>query len=81
MRHIPVLLTEVIAALNLAPGASVIDGTLGDAGHAEVMLEQIAPNGRLLGLDADPESLLRAKHFLHLFGDQFVGVRENFRNM
>ncbi len=78
MRHIPVLLQETLDALNLKPGMKVVDGTLGDAGHAQALLQKIGPNGKLLGIDADPEALLRAKDFLSDFENQTVLVRENF---
>lgn len=78
MRHAPVLLSEVIDSLQLKPGMNVVDCTLGDAGHSEAMLEQTSPDGRLLGLDADPESLLRAKQYLYRFGGRAVFIRDNF---
>lgn len=81
MRHIPVLLNEVLEGLNLKKGDKVIDCTLGDGGHSEIILDIIGPRGKLLGLDADPESLLRAKRFLYRFEDQVVFVRENFTNL
>lgn len=78
MRHTPVLLREIIEALHLAPGKHVIDCTLGDAGHAEAILEATAPNGMLLGIDADPEAILRAKKFLYPYQNRAVLVRSNF---
>jgi 16S rRNA (cytosine1402-N4)-methyltransferase len=77
MRHVPVLLGEVIESLQLKPGMNVIDGTLGDGGHSEKILEATAPNGKVLGIDADPESLLRAKQFLYAFGPRVIFVRDN----
>ncbi len=77
-RHIPVLLAEVMSSLQLQPGMKVIDCTLGDAGHSEAILEKIFPGGHLLGLDADPESLLRAKQYLYRFGEAVTYVRDNF---
>lgn len=78
MRHIPVLSTEVLETLALQPNANVIDGTLGDGGHSEAILEKTKPDGKLLGIDADPESLLRAKQNLYRFGDRVKYVRSNF---
>jgi len=78
MRHIPVLLKEVINSLQLKPGMNIVDCTLGDAGHSEKILKEISPNGKLLGIDADPESLLRAKKFLHQFEQRIILVRDNF---
>lgn len=81
MKHVPVLLNETIDLLNLKTGDNVIDCTLGDAGHSEAMLEKISPNGKLLGIDADPESVLRAKQYLYRFGDRVKFERENFRRL
>jgi 16S rRNA (cytosine1402-N4)-methyltransferase len=71
----------VIDVLQLKPGMHVIDGTLGDAGHAEKILEKIGPNGSLLGIDADVEAILRAKQYLYNFGDRVIFVRDNFANL
>lgn len=81
MRHVPVLLNETIDLLNLKPGDKVIDGTLGDAGHSEAMLEKISPDGKLLGIDADPESVLRAKQYLYRFQERVKFERDNFENI
>ncbi len=78
MRHVPVLLNEVINTLELKPGMRVIDCTLGDAGHSEKILENIGVEGRLLGIDADPEAILRAKQYLEKFSNQIILVRGNF---
>jgi len=79
-RHIPVLLNEVMESLSLKKGDIVIDCTLGDAGHAEKILEKIVP-GKLVGIDNDLEAVLRAKRFLYRFEDNFVAVRDNFVNL
>jgi len=81
MRHVPVLLNEVIESLNLQPGMNVIDCTLGDAGHAEKILEKIGLSGKLLGIDADVEAILRAKQYLYNFGERAIFVRDNFANL
>lgn len=78
MRHVPVLQSEVIEYLKLESGMNVIDCTLGDGGHSEKILEKTAPEGKLLGIDVDPESLLRAKQFLYRFEKRVTFVRENF---
>ncbi|MEK7213445.1 MAG: 16S rRNA (cytosine(1402)-N(4))-methyltransferase RsmH, partial [Patescibacteria group bacterium] len=81
MRHIPVLLNEVIDSLQLKPGMNIIDCTLGDAGHSEAILDKTAPDGRLLGLDADVESVLRAKRNLYRYEDRVTFVHDNFLNL
>lgn len=59
-RHVPVLLREVIRALDLAPGQIVVDGTLGAAGHSRQIVKRIGPEGTLIGLDRDPLMLALA---------------------
>lgn len=81
MRHVPVLLNEVIEGLNLKPNTNIVDCTLGDGGHSEAILAKIGPKGRLLGIDADPESLLRAKQHLYGFASRTVFVRDNFSKL
>ena len=59
LRHKPVLLKETLQALGLKAGEIVVDGTLGSAGHAKQMVEQVGPSGKLIGLDQDPVSIKR----------------------
>ncbi|MFY9492934.1 MAG: 16S rRNA (cytosine(1402)-N(4))-methyltransferase RsmH [Minisyncoccia bacterium] len=55
LAHTPVLLQEVIHYLNPRPGENFIDATFGGGGHAREILKRIAPDGKLLGIDWDPE--------------------------
>lgn len=81
MRHVPVLLGEVLELLQLKPGMIIVDGTLGDGGHAEAILERVGPTGHLIGMDRDPEALLRAKQYLYRFGNQVTYVRDTFERI
>ena len=56
-RHIPVLLPIVLEALQANKGGNFIDCTVNGGGHAEGILSQSTPTGRLLGLDLDPHAL------------------------
>ncbi len=55
--HQPVLLREVINALELEPGLIVVDGTVGAGGHSRKILDRIGETGTLIGLDRDPMML------------------------
>jgi len=79
--HVPVLLNEVLEHLAPKPGQTFIDGTLGDGGHAEEILERIAPNGVLLGIDLDQGAINRARVRLARFGDCFITERGNYRDI
>jgi len=81
MRHVPVLLNEVLDSLQLKSGMKVIDCTLGDGGHTEKFLEKIDTTGKVMGIDADPEAILQAKQYLYNFENQVVFIRDNFRNL
>lgn len=80
--HLPVLVDEVIEMLAPAPGSLHIDATLGGGGHTERILEAANPDGRLLGLDADPAAIARIEARLRpRFGDRLVLRQANFREL
>ncbi len=55
--HTPVLLDEVLAALNIQPAGRYLDATLGRAGHTRSILQKLDVQGRVLGIDRDPEAI------------------------
>jgi 16S rRNA (cytosine1402-N4)-methyltransferase len=80
--HLPVLVDEVIEMLAPAAGSLHIDATLGGGGHTERILEAAKPDGRLLGLDADPAAIARVEARLRpQFGDRLVLRQANFREL
>lgn len=79
--HQSVLLTESLALLAPAPGATLVDATLGPGGHAEALLDATGPDGRILGIDRDPAAVAFAKRRLARFGDRFVGVTGDHRDV
>lgn len=81
MPHIPVLLRPTLNLLALPTGAKVVDGTLGEGGHAREILEAVGLNGKLLGIDADSENIGRARENLKKFGQQIIFVNDNFANL
>jgi 16S rRNA (cytosine1402-N4)-methyltransferase len=58
--HRSVLLREVVSWLAPGPNAIVVDGTVGAGGHASALAKLLGPEGRLIGLDRDPEMLALA---------------------
>ena len=64
MQHIPVLLNEALNILDPQPGDTVLDVTLGLAGHAKEFCNRITESGTLIGLDADSENVELAKRGL-----------------
>lgn len=79
--HKPVLLHETIALLAPAPGKILCDGTVGAGGHAARWLEATSPNGKVLGLDKDPEMLPRAQERLSPFSSRFQLVNGAYSQM
>ncbi len=79
--HKPVMLGEVLSLLNLKAGMTVIDATVGMGGHAQAIVEKIAPRGRLVCIDKDEESLSMAREKLSCFSSQCVFVQSDFRNL
>ena len=79
--HIPVLLNEVLEYLNLQPNQNFIDATVGDGGHAKAILKKTAPNGKLIAIDRDADSISRARDNLKEFKDRIIFVNNSFRNV
>ncbi len=69
---------EVLELLQPKSGGIYLDGTLGGAGHARLILERSNPDGRLVGLDRDPGALRKAAEVLAPFGDRVVLRHRNF---
>jgi 16S rRNA (cytosine1402-N4)-methyltransferase len=79
--HIPVLYDRVLAGLRIRPGGLYIDATVGAGGHAAGILSASAPDGRLLGLDTDPDAISFARQALGPFGNRVLLRAENFRHL
>ena len=60
-RHVPVLLNEAIELLRVRPGATVVDCTLGLAGHSSAIARLLGAEGHLIGFDRDPAALELAR--------------------
>ena len=59
-KHLPVLLDEVLENLVLKSDGIYVDATFGRGGHAQAILNQLGPKGRLLAFDKDPEAVAHA---------------------
>jgi 16S rRNA (cytosine1402-N4)-methyltransferase len=59
--HTPVLLPQVLAALNIRKSGTYMDATFGRGGHAGAILQNLIANGRLLCLDRDPVAVADAR--------------------
>ena len=77
-QHRPVLLEQVLAALDVRAGDVVVDCTAGWAGHSCELLRRAGPTGRLVALDLDAENLPRARQRLEEVGFPFSVHHGNF---
>ncbi len=75
--HLPVLLEEAVAGLNIRPGGIYVDGTLGFAGHSSEIAKRLT-TGRLIGIDRDETALKAAGERLAPFGDRVTLIKSNF---
>lgn len=57
IKHLPVMVKEVIEVLSPRPGGIYIDATIGPGGHTIEILRHIGPEGRIIGIDRDMETL------------------------
>jgi len=78
--HKSVLLQETLEYLNCNKKSVVLDCTVGCAGHAIEILKIISPKGRLIGIDADKDTLKEAEKKLKIFNGSFKLFHENFVN-
>ncbi len=68
-KHIPVMLQEVLAALNPQKGELYVDATFGNGGYTRAMLE--AANCKVIALDRDPTVRIRANEIKNMYGERF----------
>ncbi len=76
--HTTVLRDEVVSYLAPQAGGVYCDGTLGGGGHTRAILERSHPDGRVIGLDRDPDALAAARTQLAELGDRVVTVHGCF---
>ncbi len=80
LRHIPVMLGEVVEGLSVQAGGRYLDGTFGRGGHARAVLSRLGPQGRLLLMDRDPTAIAAAQ--AEFAGDRRVSIRHgNFSSL
>jgi 16S rRNA (cytosine1402-N4)-methyltransferase len=79
--HKPVMVGEVLAALNAKPGGRYADGTVGGGGHAAAMLGASSPTGWLYGCDRDGAAIEAAGRHLAQFAGRFELRRGAFEEL
>ncbi len=82
--HISIMVKEIIDFLQIKPGQSGLDATLGYGGHTKAMLECLKGDGHIYGLDVDPiESEKTEKRLRDLGYDEKIFTKKliNFANI
>ncbi len=79
--HLPVLLNEVLKYFNPQPDENFVDATIGDGGHGLAILEHTAPNGKLIAIDRDIDSIVRAQSNLKEFENRVLFINDSFGNI
>lgn len=82
--HISIMVKEILDFLEIKPGQTGLDATLGYGGHTRAMLEKLEGNGHIYALDVDPiESEKTKKRLNDLgYGDDILTVRlQNFADI
>tara|TARA_B100000953_G_scaffold96769_1_gene79314 strand:- start:577 stop:1557 length:981 start_codon:yes stop_codon:yes gene_type:complete len=80
-RHESVLEREILQYLNLKEDSLIVDGTLGDGGHAELILKNTGPDLRIFGIDRDMQAIKRAEERLAPFRNRVTLVHGNFSDI
>ncbi|MFV0367718.1 MAG: 16S rRNA (cytosine(1402)-N(4))-methyltransferase RsmH [Hyphomicrobiaceae bacterium] len=75
-RHIPVLLSEVLAALEPQAGHHIIDGTFGAGGYTQAILDRA--ECAVLALDRDPTAIARGAPLVEQFGPRLKLLQTTF---
>ena len=78
--HIPVLLHETIAALQIKPSGIYADGTAGGAGHACEIAKRLRDGGRYYGFDRDAEAVEAARKRLAPYKDHIRVFHANYED-
>ena len=72
--HQPVMLNECLEGLNIQKNGIYVDVTFGGGGHSNAILEQLGPEGKLIGFDQDPDARKNIPN-----DDRFIFLDQNFQ--
>lgn len=78
VRHIPVLLSEVIQALAPKPGQVILDGTFGAGGYTSAIL---AEGANVIGLDRDPNAIAGGQDLVKASGGRLTLIHSRFSEL
>ena len=79
--HESVLAKEILQYLHPREDGLIVDGTLGNGGHTELILKNTAPGLRVLGIDRDEQAIERAGKRLAPFRNRVTLIHGNFSDI
>ncbi len=78
MMHVPVLLKEVINYLNPQANENFIDATIGQGGHTAAILKKNKPQGKVLGIEMDPDIYKELKEKMAKMSDRLILINDSY---
>ena len=81
MIHTAVIKKEVLESLDPKRNENFIDCTVGEGGHAEDILKKNGPDGKLLGIDLDPQQIISSHWLEAIFKDRVTLVNDSYTHL
>ena len=81
MIHTAVLKREVTRYLDPKQNENFVDCTIGEGGHAEDMLMKNGPEGKVLGIDLDPQQISASQWLQAQFKDRVILANDSYANL
>lgn len=79
--HTAVLKKEVLEYLAPQPNENFVDCTIGEGGHAEDILKKNGPQGKILGIDLDPQQIISSHWLEAVYKDRVILVNDSYTNL
>ena len=81
MIHTAVLKKEVLQYLDPKQNENFVDCTIGEGGHSEDILEKNGPQGKVLGIDLDPQQIVASQWLYSQYKDRIILVNDSYTNI
>jgi len=81
MFHTAVLKKEVLEYLDVKQNENFVDCTVGEGGHAEDILKKNAPDGKVLGIDLDPQQIVYSHWLEAIYKDRVILVNDSYTSL
>ena len=81
MIHTAVLRKEVLENLDPKQNENFVDCTVGEGGHTEDILKKNGPNGKVLGIDWDPQQIVSSHWLEAIYKNRVILVNDSYTNI